>query len=150
MKKFEFQKDKDLQLEEASVPGPKSEDQTEELHSASCFAGQPKGMGHSDKPKHLLADSSMIAREVKVEKVDQLETVKTEKSDNSPKMDVASRGGTSQIAKESSTDEVSCLFIVDAFIYINIKRDLIFCWLTVQISLPASPIVERKNVEIDA
>ncbi|CAL9177981.1 uncharacterized protein LOC135612737 isoform X1 [Musa acuminata AAA Group] len=107
MKKFEFQKDKDLQLEETSVPGPKSEDQTEELHSASCFAGQPKGMGHSDKPKHLLADSSMIAREVKVEKVDQLETVKTEKSDNSPKMDVASRGGTSQIAKESSTDEVS-------------------------------------------
>ncbi|RWW40697.1 hypothetical protein BHE74_00053875 [Ensete ventricosum] len=44
-------------------PSPKSEDQTEELHSAPCFAGQPKGMGYSDKPKHLLADSSMIARE---------------------------------------------------------------------------------------
>ncbi|WOL16780.1 hypothetical protein Cni_G25568 [Canna indica] len=115
-KKIEFQKDKNLRVDEATVPGPKSEAQKDEILSEGHSNGLLKGMGHNDKPKHLTSENNKgmsseqrmkegnaMGTQVKIEKLDQQEALKTETS----KIDLASRGGKSSIAKDLSIDEVS-------------------------------------------
>lgn len=95
-KAFEFSEDKDLQLEEANNPDPKSEDKNVDIPLGPSFSGEPKILDYIDKPKQLqtnsnseissdqkMSEGTMMGTQVKVEKLDQWE--------NSSKFDLTSR-----------------------------------------------------------